>query len=272
MREYSTSEASDLTGLPAHRIRAWAHRGLLQPRRTKQGHFRFSFADLVVMRTGRELAAAGLAPGRVTRLLSQLGERLPEGQSLSKIRVIVQDDRVLIRDKLHQWEPDSGQVALDFNVGQLAAQVAPLILAHQPGHRPRSAQDWYEWGIDQELADAEAAAENAYREAIKADPRHANAKINLGRLLHKRGSVAVAEALYRDAVKADPKSTLAAFNLGVALEDQSRWEEAVVAYRQALDIDTTLADAHFNLARLLERLGQTQEAIRHLSAFKRLTS
>jgi hypothetical protein len=39
-----------------------------------------------------------------------------------------------------------------------------------------------------------------------------------------------------------------------------------------LAIDPRLADAHFNLSRLYEKAGKRAAALRHLGAYRRLTS
>ena len=50
-----------------------------------------------------------------------------------------------------------------------------------------------------------------------------------------------------------------------------RVDEAAAAYHAALAAAPDLADAHFNLARLCEARGLNQDAVRHLSAFRKLT-
>ena len=62
------------------------------------------------------------------------------------------------------------------------------------------------------------------------------------------------------------------FNLAVLEEDLGRAAEAADHYRAALDAAPDFADAHFNLARLCEAQGRRQEAVRHLSAFRRLSA
>src|SRR5437762_689533 len=67
-----------------------------------------------------------------------------------------------------------------------------------------------------------------------------------------------------------PDATLL-FNLAVLQEDLRQPQHAIDSYRAALDADPDLADAHFNLARLCEASGLKREAVRHWSAFRKLT-
>jgi tetratricopeptide (TPR) repeat protein len=61
------------------------------------------------------------------------------------------------------------------------------------------------------------------------------------------------------------------FNLGVLLDDLRRAAEAMEAYRAAVRLDPSFADAHYNLALLCREAGREQEAIRHMSQYRRLS-
>ena len=111
------------------------------------------------------------------------------------------------------------------------------------------------------------AAQDLYRQAIARDDRHADAHINLGRLLQRDGLADEAERCYRKALEREPEHALAWFNLGTILEDTNRGEEAIASYLKSSD---TLPDAHYNLARLYEKRGDRARAIVHLRALKLL--
>ena len=110
-----------------------------------------------------------------------------------------------------------------------------------------------------------------YERALAVDANHADAHVNLGRLLHEAGKPFDALAHYRAALTTRPKDGTAAFNLGVALEDLDRTGEAIAAYEQSIDIDSSNADAHYNVARLHEQSGNSESAIRHLLIYRQLT-
>ena len=132
----------------------------------------------------------------------------------------------------------------------------------------------YARGRDLEaVCSARAAA--AYRDAVHADPDHAGAHANLGRLLHEgglqaAGQVQAAEHHYRAAARACPDEPIYWYNLGVILEDTGRDAQAAISYQAAVALDPSFADAHFNLAGVFERLGDVRGAVRHLAVYRRL--
>jgi tetratricopeptide (TPR) repeat protein len=258
--------------LPDTRIRGLTRAGLVTPAKDAQGVWRYSFQDLALLRTAAELFRAGLSTRRVNKTLGLIRGQLPEGRPLSAVRILVNGQRVVVKDRLSSWEPESRQGTFDFDVQALskplAARASRLPVARPM--KPESAVDLYESALNLELAGRSDEASDAYKAALELDRTLVSARINLGRLLHAAKKPAEAESLYRTALEQDPRNAVAAFNLGVALEDQARHDAAIEAYTRALDIDADYADAHFNLSRLLESRGDRQGALRHLSSFRRL--
>ena len=272
MREYTTREVAELSGLPESRIRGWTRVELLAPARDDRGLWRYSFQDLALLRTAAELLRAGLSTRRVTKTLRLIRDQLPEGRPLSAVRILVSGQRVVVKDRLSSWEPELRQGTFDFDVQALSMKVAPNFA---PSPDPRLAQtgsaaDLYQSALDLELSGHADAAREAYAGALQRDPKLVNARINLGRLLHAEKRFAEAELHYRAALEQDSENAMAAFNLGVALEDQGKTDAAAEAYLRALSADKGYADAHFNLSRLLEARGDERGALRHLSSFRRL--
>lgn len=272
MKGYSTREVAEILGIPASRIRAWARRGLVAPDRGLRNAYVFSFQDIVLLRAAAELIDAEVPPRRVSRALDALREQLPTGRPLSAVTISAAGDRVLVRDDDTVWEPHSGQLRIDFSVAEVAEATLPVArraLDEEGRDEGMTADDWFDAAVDLEAVSAEEAVES-YRRALELDPDHADAHLNLGRLLHEAGSVEAAEDHYRRAVSADPESARAFYNLGVALEDQGAPAGAVEAYEAALRLDSDLAVAHFNLSRLLEAEGRETEALAHLAEYKKL--
>jgi tetratricopeptide (TPR) repeat protein len=272
MKWYTTRDAANLLGLSPRRVRDFARSGILAPERGPRSEYRFSFQDLVLLRTAAGLQAARIPSRRVSEALDRLRRELPRGRSLSELRIVAEADRIVVHDDGAAWNPLSGQYHLDFTVAELGervARLAPRSAAVADAEHPSlDASGWYEAGLELE-AYAPAEARAAYERALKLDPRHADAHVNLGRILHQDGDPRGAEAHYRDALGLGPHAT-AAYDLGVVLEDLGRGEEAAREYERAIEWNPDLADAHYNLARLLESRGDTQAAIRHLATCKRI--
>lgn len=268
---YTTREVALLFDLSEGQVRSYVRAGFLRPRRGRRREYRFSFQDLVLLRTAKGLLAARIPRRRVLAALDKLRRQLPRGRSLSGMRISAAGSQVVVRDGSEVWDPESGQKLLDFEVAELVAEAAPMARRIAADVRRREAElaadDWFQLGCELEAALPEE-AESAYRRALELDPRHADANLNLGRLLHERGEVAAAERHYRQALTTSPGDATAAFDLGVALEDQGRLEEAEAAYRAAIEAEPGYADAHYNLSGVCERLGQRAEALRHLKSYK----
>lgn len=264
-----------MLGLSPSRIRAYATKGFLEPERGVRGELRFGFHDLIILRTAGELSAARIPERKVKRVLQRLRDQLPDGHTLSGVRITADGERVIVRDGDAMWNPESGQSLFDFSVADIAEKATPLLMRAAADARRRaaelSAEDWYALACELEMS-APKDAKDAYERAIQADPTHADAHVNLGRMMHEEGAPAAAERHYRDALQADPNHETAAFNLGVALEDLGRIDDALKAYRNALALDPQNADAHYNLAGIYERRGEKQAALRHLKVYRGLVA
>lgn len=271
VKGYTTREVAEVLGLPTSRILSWTRRGLISPSRGPGGYV-FSFQDIVLLRTARELLDADVPAKRVGRALEALREQLPAGRPLSAVTISALGDRVLVRDDDTVWEPDTGQLRIDFAVSDVADAALPVAqrALHEEGRdEGMTADDWYDSAVDLEAVSLDEAIA-AYRHALELDHAHSDAHLNLGRLLHESGRVHEAEEHYRKAATADPRSARAFYNLGVALEDQSASAGAMEAYEAALRLDPDLAVAHFNLSRLLEAEGRPTDALAHLAAYKKI--
>jgi tetratricopeptide (TPR) repeat protein len=270
---YTAAQAATLLDLPAGRIREFVRADFLHPRRGPHGEFRFSFQDLVLLRTAKALATE-LSPRKVKSALGKLRDQLPRGRDLSAVRITAEQESVVVRDGRAAWNPESGQTLIDFEVAELAAEVAPLAKeaaeAAREGEQDLTPDDWWELGCDLETHEQEQ-ARDAYRRALELAPRHPDAHLNLGRLLHEMGEVEAAKEHYRLALEARPRDATASYNLGVSLQDLGRPMDAIRSYNHAIQWDPNYADAHFNLSQLYEELGKSHHALRHLHFYRQLT-
>lgn len=275
---FPEGRVAELLGLTRLALRTLARDGGLTPRSGPGGQAHYSFQDLAFLRQ-----TAGVPRRRLGRVLRSLRAQLG-GEPLSSVRLSAEGRRIVARGGGLAWEPTSSQVVFDFTP---AREGAVRDLGASRGRRTEdslpawTADEWYRHGLaledGVEVGEGGEGAGNlpkaleAFRQAVTLDPHHADARIDLGRLVHGAGDPAGAEAHYRAALEARPGDPIATFNLGVAREDQGRLEEALDTYLAAIALDAACPDAHFNTARLYERLGDRAAALRHLATYRRLT-
>jgi tetratricopeptide (TPR) repeat protein len=273
MKGYTLQDVARLLDLPEHRIRAYVRAGFIVPARGDRHEYLFSFQDLVLLRTAAELSRAQVPHRRIVDALAHLKDHLPADRSLSEMRIHADGDEVVVRESDEPpWNPRSGQFHIEFDVSELADRAAPVARdisrrAHAE-EGERTAAEWYELGLELEAVAADE-ARAAYERALALSPSHADARVNLGRLLHVEKHYGEAEAEYRRVLQ-DGEHALAAYNLALVLEEQGRMTEAVREYARAIAADPELAEAHYNLARLYEQRGDRPAAIRHFNGYREL--
>ena len=257
MHSYGVKDVEKLLRISRNTIRALISAGFVSPGRGPRNSWRFSFQDLILLRTAQALADARVPARRITRSMRELRKHLPVSMPLSGLSIGAVADRVVVREGAARWQAESGQYLLEFE-GDPAKGSLNVI-----------ERDWFEKAAALEQDDPDAAIA-AYRRGIEADPAHLDARINLGLLLHQRRKYAEAERVYGEALNACGADPVLLFNIGVLLEDLNRRAEAMEAYRAALAGDPDFADAHFNLALLCERAHRPREALRHMAEYRRL--
>ncbi len=240
MQQYGVREVEKLLQLPRSTIRALVAAGYVSPARGPRNAWRFSFKDLIALRTAQALVAAKVPPRRILRALRALR---------------------IVREGASRWQAESGQYLLGFEGDPASGSLSVI--------QPRQRSNWFEQAEGLEDSDA-VGAMDAYRRAIAEDPAHVEARINLGRLLHNTGRLAQAESVYREAITACGSDAVLLFNFGVLLDDMKRKEEAVKAYEEALRADPAFADCCYNLALLCAELGRRRDAIRHMARYRKL--
>lgn len=273
MSGYSVADVQRMLGVSRSVVAGLVKAGFVMPTRGKRRELRFSFQDLVTLKAARELADSNLSSERIAASLKALRHQLPAQLPLGGLRISAtgsrRRQRLVVRQGGAQWQPDSGQYLLDFEVTPAAGSVSFIAPARTALAPAQSAQDLFEYGCELEDSDAQGASA-AYQRAIVLDSSHTNAYVNLGRLQHAQKQFAAAERTYRAALQHCEPDALLLFNLGVLLDDQERAKDAALAYRSALKLEPNMADAHYNLALLYEREGLSREALKHLSNYRRL--
>jgi tetratricopeptide (TPR) repeat protein len=268
VHQYGVREVEKLLRLPRSTIRALIDAGFVSPSRGPRKAWRFSFQDLIVLRTAQALVAAKVPAKRITRSVKELRRHLPQAMPLSGLSICAVADRVVVKEGTSRWQAESGQYLLAFE-GDPANGSLSVIERKKPAPKV-SAQECFDRAVDLEETDPEAAFA-AYAEAIAADPKLVDAHVNRGWLLHEAGRFDEAEQAYRTGISVCPGEPLLLYNLGVLLADLDRKKEALEVYKGALQANPGFADCHYNLALLCEELGMPREAIRHMAQYRRLT-
>jgi predicted Zn-dependent protease len=243
--------------------------GFVAPARGSRNALRFSFQDLIVLRTAQSLVTAKVPPRRITKALKALRATLPAAMPLSGLSIGAVGDQVVVKEGGSRWQAESGQYLLGFEGDPAAGKLT--VVERAPAPEPEEPEDWLARGLELERHDPEGAT-RAYRQAIEADPSQLDAWINLGLLQHEMRRHNDSLKTYLEALDVIGAEGVLLFNLGVLLEDMQRRREAIQAYEGAVRIDPRLADAHYNLALLLQKSGKPREAIQHMAQYRKLSA
>lgn len=270
---YSTRQAAELVGLPESTIRGCVRAGFVVPDATTLP-MRFTFRDLRVLSSVKDLMTHGIPLRRVRRQLAALRKRLPGEISLAELSLQAHEGNVVVREHSRTWRADTGQMVFRFDTGEPRGELHAMPLRRQAlGPEPvagMSADDWFERAMELEDIDT-ARAIDAYERALRLRRDSGETWINLGRLHAESGSTERAAECFAQALALDPADTTALYNLGVVAQDAGRDEEAIAYYQRALAIDPGLAEAHYNLATVFDRNGDARSAIRHINEYRKLT-
>ncbi len=268
---YSQKRVQELLGISRNAITQLVNAGFVSPARGARNEHQFSFQDLMLLRTAHALQKAKIPSRKILRSLQRLKATLPDELPLTGLRITAIGADVAVRNRDGQWEADTGQLLIDFEVAPRDGTLA-FIEPHAPRNESAcEAAAWFARAEGLEAVDP-ASAEAAYRKALLLAPDYVAAYLNLGAMLCESKRCDEAIELYDSALMNCTGSALMHFNRAVALEDQGRLEEAIASYELSLRLEPSLADAHFNIGRLQEKRGDTRGALRHYSAYRRLHS
>src|SRR5215467_5484963 len=95
LRQYGIRDVERLLRIPRSTLRALVAAGFVKPARGPRNTWRFSFQDLIVLRTAQALVDAKLTSRRITQSLKALRTRLPASMPLSGLRIRAVGDRVV---------------------------------------------------------------------------------------------------------------------------------------------------------------------------------
>lgn len=266
---YTVRRIQELLGISRAVITRLVGAGFVSPTRGHRNEQRFTFQDLVLIRTAHGLQRAQIPPRKILLSLQKLKASVPRDLPLSGMRISVVGAEVAVHDRQGNWAAESGQLLMDFEGAAFQGTVAFIEAgsAELPAEDP---QALLARGQALEATDAKK-AETIYRQALSLAPDSIDIYLNLGALLCEAGRSNEAAQLYEDALLRCSPSAPLLFNQAIALQDEGRLAEAVKSYERCLKLDSSLVDAHYNLGMLAELLGDPQRALRHFSAYRRLS-
>lgn len=136
---FQTKDVVDLLGISRRQLHYWAQTDLVTPSsQTPGGHGRYTFEDLIALRTAKRLIDSGVSVQRIRNSISALRRVLPAvDRPLSQLVLVATGDVVLaFRDGV-AFEAATGQEWV-FEVAQLQREVAAWETRVAPLRKPGS--------------------------------------------------------------------------------------------------------------------------------------
>ncbi|HUN83077.1 MAG TPA: FG-GAP-like repeat-containing protein [Terracidiphilus sp.] len=115
-------------------------------------------------------------------------------------------------------------------------------------------------------------AKTVLKEALVLKPDDPQAWYNLGLAQHADNELDAALASFQQAVKFDPRDADSYYFEGVCYAEMKQFDKAIGVFEQALAINPLHASAEFQLARAFQRTGRTAEARERFKLFQHMTS
>lgn len=108
---FTRREVSEIVGLTFRQIQHWDRTDLVRPTvRTSGGHGRYSFQDLIALRTAKRLLDAGVSLQRIRHSLRELQRLLPAiKRPLSELTLVATGDVILVFYEGAVFDAVSGQ-------------------------------------------------------------------------------------------------------------------------------------------------------------------
>ena len=157
-------------------------------------------------------------------------------------------------------------------MGQQFTERAAATFAEALKDDPKLAQAEINEGIALFTLQKLSAAQEALRKAIVLDPDSAQAWYNLGLVQHSENDLQQALASFKRAASLDPHDADSLYFEGACLAEMQQFDKAIVVFKNVLAINPLHASAEFGLARALQRTGHTEQARQHFKIFQHLTS
>lgn len=124
---YSCGQVMGITGLSRRQLSYWRKTGLIVPQlKTEGGHTRYSFADLVTLKTAKKLIDAGVSVQRIRKSIKSLTSFLPSCTApLTELSLVATGDMILVLHRETAFEALSGQEWI-YPVAELEKEAARM--------------------------------------------------------------------------------------------------------------------------------------------------
>lgn len=108
---FRTGEVVQVVGVSRRQLQYWAQTDLVRPEaRTRGGHHRYTFEDLVALKAAKRLIDAGVSVQRIRKSIEQLQRVLPTvRQPLAELVLVATGDVVLVFREGTAFEAVTGQ-------------------------------------------------------------------------------------------------------------------------------------------------------------------
>lgn len=108
---FSSRQAASISGLSQRQLLYWRKTELIVPsHQTRGGHSRYTFTDLLALKTAKRLIDAGVSVQRIRECIHSLVQLLPQlSQPLIEISLVVTGDVVLVFHNGTAFEALTGQ-------------------------------------------------------------------------------------------------------------------------------------------------------------------
>ena len=116
-------QVMNITALSRRQLSYWCKTGLITPHQhTAGGHTRYSFADLLTLKTAKKLIDAGLSVQRIRKSITSLTNFLPSCTTpLTELSLVVTGDVILVLHRDTAFEALTGQEWI-YPVAELARE------------------------------------------------------------------------------------------------------------------------------------------------------
>lgn len=168
---FSSKQAANISGLSQRQLHYWRKTKLITPsQHTKGGHARYTFTDLLALKTSRRLIDAGVSVQRIRECIHSLLQLLPKlTQPLTECSLVVTGDVVLVFHNGAAFEALTGQQWV-FPIAELARDIERFnpVAVHAP--------------VQGELFSTQVSSKNSLSSSLSSNKRFSLAKTGGARL------------------------------------------------------------------------------------------